>query len=276
MVDNASTDDTAGALRKEFGERIRLVESEENVFAGGGRNLGAQRATGEYLLFIDSDNEIASDMIEELLIGQNRCVDLKIGMCGPFIYYLNSPSLLCGTRWDINMTTSATWWEGVGEKDIGQYVDTPFVRVGHIPNVFMVPRVLFEQVGGIDADYVMHYEESDLAEKIKRSGFDIVLFPKAKTCHDIPREKPKGDKQFAGDNRCRLYYSVRNRILFMRKNSGGVRLVVFLALLAHVFLLYNLLMLLWNRRVDLIPLVFRAHVDGLRGQGGERCGQEVS
>ena len=83
-------------------------------------------------------------------------------------------------------------------------------------------------------------------------------------------EKPKGDRQFGGANPGLLYYSVRNRILFMRKNSHGWRLGMFLAVFANLFLAYNLGALVLNRRPGLIPLVIRGHLAGLReGSGTE-------
>lgn len=268
VVDNASTDGTMEALRGQFGEAVRVIRSEVNLYAGGGRNLGARHAGGHYLLFIDSDNVVDERMIEELVAGLRRTEPQRIGLGGPLFYYWGDRERLCGVRWDINMVTSRTWWEGVGTLDRGQFSGCDHLRVGHLPNVFMLERALFERVGGIDPDYVMHYEESDLAERVKRAGWGVALFPRAKTWHKIPYEKPGGDRQFAGSNPGLLYYSVRNRILFMRKNSGGWRLAVFLAVFANVFLLYNVAALLANGRRDLIGLVLRAHWAGLRGEGG--------
>lgn len=264
VVDNASSDGTAEALAKRFGDRIRVIASPVNLFAGGGRNLGARHAAGDYFLFVDSDNVVDPRMAEELIRGVTTTRDIPAGICGPFIYYHSMPDRLCGLEWDINMWTSRTWWKGVGVQDTGQFKDIPYLPVGHMPNVFMVDRQKFLEVGGIDPDYVIHYEESDFAEKIKRLGFRIVLFPKAKTWHRATWEKTRGDQHFAGMNQLRLYYSIRNRILFMRKNSRGMRLFVFLAIFAQFFLAYSLFMLMRNGRLDLLGLAIKAHLDGFR------------
>ncbi len=264
VVDNGSTDGLSEALRAMFGDRIRLIRSEVNLFAGGGRNLGAKQAGGRYLLFVDSDNVVERRMVSELVLGMESQDGGKIGLCGPFMYHADHPDRLCWVEGDINLWTSLTWWRGQGEKDVGQYAGRPYIRVGHIPNVFMMERALFEALGGIDPLYRMHYEESDLAERVKRRGYVCALFPRAKTWHRIPLEKPKGDKQFAGANRDLLYLSVRNRILFMKRFASPAQVAGFFCLFAPLLLIYQLCMCIWNARLDLWGLMLRGYWDGWR------------
>jgi GT2 family glycosyltransferase len=262
VVDNASEDGTAEALAARFGDRIRLIRSPVNLFAGGGRNRGAEDAKGDYLLFVDSDNVVDPRMVEVLVQSMASIQDIRIGICGPMMYFHSKPDRLCGYDWDISLLTSRTWWKGIGDPDTGQFRDRPYLPVGHMPNLFMLRRETFREAGGIDPDYVMHYEESDLAEKVKRAGGAVVLIPGAKTWHKLPWTKPRGDRQFSGANKALLYYAVRNRILFMRKNSGGLRLFLFLTVFAQLFLAYNLAMLLRNGRPGLAGLVLKAHLAG--------------
>ncbi len=70
IVDDASTDDThrmVTALRAEWGEdRIVFIEQELNKGAQAARNRGIERATGEFLLFMDSDDVPRPEGILEL------------------------------------------------------------------------------------------------------------------------------------------------------------------------------------------------------------------
>jgi glycosyltransferase involved in cell wall biosynthesis len=54
VVDDGSTDGTADALRSQSG-RLTLLE-QANRGPGAARNVGAQRARGDYLAFLDSDD----------------------------------------------------------------------------------------------------------------------------------------------------------------------------------------------------------------------------
>src|SRR5687768_15225139 len=59
VVDDASTDGTAEALRERFGERIDVIRSETNIERGAARNLGARSSSAELIAFLDSDDEWA-------------------------------------------------------------------------------------------------------------------------------------------------------------------------------------------------------------------------
>ena len=54
VVDDGSTDDTRAALAP-FSERITYLE-QRNAGPGAARNLGLDRASGEYVVFLDSDD----------------------------------------------------------------------------------------------------------------------------------------------------------------------------------------------------------------------------
>ena len=263
VVDNASVDGTADALCQRYADKMKLLSCPKNIYAGGGRNLGAKQARGEYLLFIDSDNVIAPDMIEKMISGIRENKELNVGVAGPFTYFKSERNKLCWTNSDISLLTSVTVFKGRGEIDRGQYSGTKYIRVGHIQNVFMVKKEAFEAAGGIDGDYVMHYEESDLAEKIKRRGYDVVLLPLARTWHDLPQVSPKGHKSFSGKNPAMVYYVSRNRIIFMRKNSSGARLFIFLTLFSNLFFLYNLAILALNRKFNLMGLLIKGYLSGI-------------
>jgi hypothetical protein len=262
VVDNASTDGTSEAIQTQFGDRVRRLRSEVNLYAGGGRNLGAAHARGRFLLFVDSDNLVAPDMAHELVEGLCRHSAQRIGLGGPFMYHADHPDRLCWTWGDIGLWSSRTYWKGQGERDTGQWANVPYVEVGHIPNVMMIEHRLFQAVGGFDPLFPMHYEESDLAERIRRRGYRCALFPRAKTWHRIPLEKSEGDRACRGDNPGLLYFAVRNRILYMRRYAGPFRLPLFMFFWSPLFLVYHLAWLVRHREPRLTGLVWRAWWDG--------------
>jgi hypothetical protein len=54
VADDGSTDDTREMLAR-YGERVRVLR-QENQGQGAARNLGIQHATGQYVVFLDSDD----------------------------------------------------------------------------------------------------------------------------------------------------------------------------------------------------------------------------
>jgi glycosyltransferase involved in cell wall biosynthesis len=55
VVDDASTDESVRVLDR-YGSDIRLVKLRENVGAARARNVGAETAAGDYLVFLDGDD----------------------------------------------------------------------------------------------------------------------------------------------------------------------------------------------------------------------------
>jgi glycosyltransferase involved in cell wall biosynthesis len=56
VVDDASTDDTAGLLMRAYGDRVSLLRLSNRVGAGAARNAGVAVASGEFVAFLDSDD----------------------------------------------------------------------------------------------------------------------------------------------------------------------------------------------------------------------------
>jgi glycosyltransferase involved in cell wall biosynthesis len=56
VVDDNSTDNTAGELTRRFGSRIRLLRMPRRIGIGAARNIGVGQARGELLAFLDSDD----------------------------------------------------------------------------------------------------------------------------------------------------------------------------------------------------------------------------
>ena len=68
-VDDASPDNSIKILEEYQAKdsRIRIFRHEENKNLGAARNTGLANATGEYVWFVDSDDYIELNMVEELL-----------------------------------------------------------------------------------------------------------------------------------------------------------------------------------------------------------------
>lgn len=69
-VNDASTDNSIEILKRymESYDRIRLVEHEENRGLSAARNTGLREAKGKYIFFLDSDDMIVNNALEELFV----------------------------------------------------------------------------------------------------------------------------------------------------------------------------------------------------------------
>jgi glycosyltransferase involved in cell wall biosynthesis/peptidoglycan/xylan/chitin deacetylase (PgdA/CDA1 family) len=66
VVDDASTDDTREVVRAFADPRVRLVALQENRGNAAARNAGVRAARGALVTFLDSDDEAAPELLEEV------------------------------------------------------------------------------------------------------------------------------------------------------------------------------------------------------------------
>ena len=71
IVNDGSTDNTADIIREFDDSRIRVL-TVPNSGQGFARNKGIEVSAGEYLAFVDADDEIESDMLEKMYAAAKR------------------------------------------------------------------------------------------------------------------------------------------------------------------------------------------------------------
>ncbi len=69
LVNDASKDGSLSIMKdcqRQFPEKVKVIDSEENLGAGGARNLGIAQAIGRYIGFVDCDDIVDIHMYEKL------------------------------------------------------------------------------------------------------------------------------------------------------------------------------------------------------------------
>ncbi|MDD6808034.1 MAG: glycosyltransferase family 2 protein [Oscillospiraceae bacterium] len=81
LVENGSTDKSLNICTeyKERDQRIVLINEKNNVGAGEARNIGLDKAKGEYVCFIDADDWIEHDYIERMVVSVGT---RDVAICG--------------------------------------------------------------------------------------------------------------------------------------------------------------------------------------------------
>lgn len=99
IVDDASTDDSKQVIQKlsESHSEVRCLRLEKNSGVARARNIGAAEAKGDYLCFLDADDDLLSGYFEEstkALIANSHLTAIKVGM--QFVDETYNPVLLPG------------------------------------------------------------------------------------------------------------------------------------------------------------------------------------
>jgi GT2 family glycosyltransferase len=75
----------------------------------------------------------------------------------------------------------------------------------------MVRRKIYEEMGGLDADFFAHMEEIDLCWRMKNAGYKIMYCPDSQVYHLGGGSLPQG-------NPFKTYLNYRNNLIMMAKN----------------------------------------------------------
>ncbi len=253
VVDNASREDPAPAIRAEFPDVICL-QAGGNIGFAAANNLGIRRASGQYLFFVNNDTELTPGLTEGLVDFLSRTPDA--GAVSPLICYFPETEKgqadviqYAGTT-PVHMLTGRNRTIGAGETDTGQYRGVRETAYAH-GAAMMVPKTVIKQIGPWPENFFLYYEELDWCAHMRRAGLKIYVLGDVKIYH-------KESVTIGQDSPLKLFYLNRNRILFMRRNYAGVRLWPFVVFLCLVTVPKNLLLYTLRGRPALRKAFWRA------------------
>lgn len=196
----------------------RVLLSDKNLGFAGGNNWGMSFAKGDYLFMVNNDTEVTSDLLNALI--RPFFIDSKIGVTSPKIRYFFHPDTIQYAGFNpMNPYTGRTSTVGDKEKDQGQY-DMSGPTHGAHGCAMMVSRKVVEAVGRFPEKFFLYYEEWDWSARILQAGFKIWYTADALIYH-------KESMSVGKNNPMKVYYHTRNRILYMRRNTNPLQLLVF-------------------------------------------------
>src|SRR5689334_9611694 len=80
VVDNASSDDSVGMVKKEF-PWVRLLENTDNLGFSKANNIGVKQSHGRYVLFLNSDTVVYKDTLETMVLFMDEHKDAGAATC---------------------------------------------------------------------------------------------------------------------------------------------------------------------------------------------------
>jgi hypothetical protein len=188
VVDNASTDDSAAAIRASF-PRVRLIENTRNLGFGAANNQAMRQASGEFLLLLNSDAFLRPGAITALVSYLRE--HPRVGVVGPRLLNANgSLQLSCfrfpsPTRaWLENLWVSAALPQHPTIGDYRRWAhDTERVVDYVIGACLLVQKTVYEHVGGFDERFFMYAEEADWQRRMTHCGWQVAFTPSAQVTH---------------------------------------------------------------------------------------------
>lgn len=169
VVDNASTDETCQLVHA-ADAGARLVSSPENLGFGRGCNLGAEHASGDWLLFANPDVQLRA--VPNLTNSGGRGFGLGAGQLTTWGRDNGVP----GVRAEI--THAEDWLQEVWTLFVPRPMSRYFVGrrrpIGWpIGGMFLARHGEYQAAGGFDPRYFLFFEDRDLGRRYRKRGLPV-------------------------------------------------------------------------------------------------------
>jgi GT2 family glycosyltransferase len=218
VVDNASADGTAEAIRIGF-PHARVIINAVNMGFAAGNNVGLAAAFADgadAALVLNNDATLESDTLERLVEAVTAHPDA--GILSPLILFEASPH----TIWFAGARISP-WRGNSTHEHYGAARDAippdirPIARATGC--AMLITRACYQRIGGFDEPLFMYFEDLDYSLRARQQGFGILLVPQAVVYHQVSASAG-GPKSGTA-----MYYTARNAITIMERyyHHGPVR-----------------------------------------------------
>lgn len=185
VVDNGSKDDSVKMVKKysEKFSNVKLIDVGDNVGFGKGNNLGAQKASGKYLLFLNSDTLFTNNLLPEILVKLDNNPSIGVYSCG----LLNADqSVQASGGYFPTLANLLAWQFFIDDLPlIRNYIKSfhpslTFYKKGQkldwVTGAFMiVPKNVFDKAGRFDEKIFMYTEEMELCFRISTLGLGTLF-----------------------------------------------------------------------------------------------------
>ncbi len=192
VVDNASADGTAEAVRERYGPRVTLVANDRNLYYAAANNQAFAMARGEYVLILNPDAYVAEDCVALLIAALSRAPEaaaaaptliLPDGSVQRSCRRFPSPwRLVCEGLFLRRLFPRTRLFGGYfyGEWDYA----TPREVEQPMTSCLLIRAEDLRACGGFDESFPMFFNDVDLCFRLAQRGRKVLFVPEARCDHD--------------------------------------------------------------------------------------------
>jgi GT2 family glycosyltransferase len=227
VLDNASTDGSAAAVRERAG--IHLIALEQRTGKAENDSALMRAAKGRYCLLLNEDSELRPGAVAELIAALDA--DPRAAAATPQLLDSSGAPVPCAWR-----------FPGLGTALAGALflhrrltVQSKGAKTRRVDwgqsSALLVRREAAAEVDYMDPEFFVYYDECDFAKRLAGAGWHSLFVPAAEAVHhdqlstDLTEGLP------------RIVEFHRNRDLYMRKHHGRIAAVAVRLLTAWTYAL---------------------------------------
>lgn len=261
LVDNASNDGSKNVFEND--SRIKYIYSETNLGFGNANNLGYTKASGKYILLLNSDTLLVNNAILDFFDYMEKSSS-SVGCCGCVLQNRNGKIIHSYNKKFPNL-----WWifqeiclyavpksrlfcNPYKKRDACIAEDVFPLVVDQITGAdLFIRRDVIEKCGMFDPDFFMYYEETEMQYRFKKNGYISVIVDTPKIVHLVGASSSKGYslKKFN--------MNLKSRYLYAKKIFSPFRRVIFRII--HLMLVPRLLLSFnpWIEKKEAMKIIIK-------------------
>jgi GT2 family glycosyltransferase len=225
LVDNASKDRSIEQFQQFF-PQLRLILNKENIGFGSANNLGISKAEGKYFFLLNSDTLLTSDAVGRFFSYMEQQSNKEVACCGGNLIKADgSDQISYGNFPSLAEAFSALGFLKFYQKYYLRRLSSGVINysdeiraVDYICGADMfIRRSAFSDVGGFDPEFFLYFEEVELAVRLQRLNYQLVIIPDVKIIH---HESASVARSSSGIQK--TIYLAQSRRLYFRKNHGMI------------------------------------------------------
>ena len=216
LVDNHSSDNSFEIVKESYkeNEKIIFLGQSENLGFAAGNNLALEHSRGRYVVLLNPDTVVHAGALDHAIAFLDD--HLNCGILGPKLLNPDNtlqPSVRSFPSVKTALIQAFPFLKNVGFNDdinyeILQYVDQPSGAC------LFVRREAIEEVGGLDEQFFMYYEEVDWCFRIAKVGWEIIYNPKILITHF-------GGQSSIKNLDVRIVHNNKSKIRYFKKHFEG-------------------------------------------------------
>ncbi|WP_161486053.1 glycosyltransferase family 2 protein [Desulfotomaculum copahuensis] len=237
--------------------KLIIIKSKKNLGFAEGNNVGIRFALKvskpDYLLLLNNDTVVDANFLKRLI--NAFTVFPNAGFAGPKVYYYDyfgQKNVIDSAGGKIDFWTGRAF--NLMSRTIDQRDDEQYKIVDFIQGSCILLQVkVIQEIGLLDQQYFAYWEECDWCIRAKRKGYISVYVPTSMIWHKIAASN-KGSKN--------IYWLIRNRFIFMKKNANTFQLVTFYIFFWLVHFWIQALGFLVKKETDKLSSYFKGLIEG--------------